>query len=81
MGVKYTCEICDFAASTKDNLRQHKACKHDDTKYPCDLCDHEAATPARLRKHMKIKHTDNSISPVNLANYSDDRYKSEEEKF
>ncbi|XP_023321196.1 zinc finger protein 708 isoform X2 [Eurytemora carolleeae] len=81
MGVKYTCEICDFAASTKDNLRQHKACKHDDTKYPCDLCDHEAATPARLRKHMKIKHTDNSISPVNLANYSDDRYKSEEERF
>ena len=50
-GVKYSCNLCDYKASRKGNLKTHKMSVHMGIKYSCDQCDSKLTEQGSLKKH------------------------------
>ena len=50
-GVKYSCESCDYKATTKGNLQRHVVSVHDGVKHSCEYCDYKATKKAAF-EHM-----------------------------
>lgn len=55
-GTRYTCDVCDYTASTVAYLKVHKRTKHEGIRYPCDECEFMAASTTYLKQHKKVKH-------------------------
>ena len=47
-GIRYPCDMCDFAGSTSSNLKVHKEAKHEGIRNPCDICEYAASTAYNL---------------------------------
>ena len=54
--VKYSCEFCDYKATTKNTLQNHVKSIHDGVKYSCEYCEYKATTKSDLRRHVKSIH-------------------------
>ena len=50
----YNCELCEFADSKEENLRNHKLAQH--TKFECHLCDYKTHTGESLDSHFDNEH-------------------------
>ena len=50
----YLCDICGYAASTKNRLLRHSRTHSGERKYHCDYCTYKAGTSTHLRRHMRI---------------------------
>jgi len=55
-GIRYTCEKCDYKATTAGNLKKHVMSKHDGIKFQCMHCDYKAAQKQTLKVHITNKH-------------------------
>ena len=55
-GVKYPCDICDYASQDKSHLNRHKDSVHLEIEYNCYQCEFSASTNDNLRQHKKRKH-------------------------
>ena len=42
-------DLCDYAATTLTNLKQHKEFKHEGIRYPCHQCEYAAVTASCLK--------------------------------
>ena len=52
-GVKFPCEHCDYKATQKGNLLNHKKSIHEGFKYPFDHSDYKAT----LKGEFKLFHS------------------------
>ena len=52
--IKYPCDICDYQATVKGDLKIHKESKHFGVKHPCSLCDYQATHKNSLTRYRKI---------------------------
>ena len=52
----YSCDQCEYAATTSSSLKRHKESKHEGIRYPCDQCEYTATTAGNLKEHKKSKH-------------------------
>ena len=51
--MKYPCGQCEYQATTKGSLSEHRRAVHEGIKYPCGQCQHQATTkgnPAKQRR-------------------------------
>ena len=66
IGVRYQCDHCEYAATTK-KFEKHVKYKHEGVRYPCDQCDYAAITAGCLKKHIEInmKVSDIPLTSVN----------------
>ena len=55
-GVRYPCDSCDYKATKKSNLKQHKENIYKGVRYACDSCDYNATTTDNLKKHKDFMH-------------------------
>ena len=55
-GPTYSCEHCEYKATTNGNLKIHTEAVHNGKKYPCDQCDFKATQSGSLKIHQKIQH-------------------------
>ena len=53
IGVKITCEFCDYKTRNKSDLNRHKRSKHSDIELPCDQCDYTATQQTQLTLHKR----------------------------
>ena len=58
---KYLCNLCDFNASSKGNLKIHQEFKHGSevykgVVYSCGQCDYQIKDRGTLSRHQKSKH-------------------------
>ena len=49
------CEMCDFKAKSENQVKEHKAEKHNGIKYTCNECDYESEVLDELRNHQNGK--------------------------
>ena len=54
--VKYSCNQCEYKATTKGSLKTHIESVHEKVKYPCNQCDYKATAKGNLKQHIKSKH-------------------------
>ena len=54
--VKFPCDKCDYAATTKSNLTKHIEIRHKGVRYPCNLCEYESLSTFNLKRHIENKH-------------------------
>ena len=52
-GIKHDCSYCDYKATTKSSLTNHKQSQHDGIEYDCNNCDHKAKSKHNLRIHKR----------------------------
>ena len=57
----FECDKCDFKASLKATINEHKKTKHADVTLPCDLCNFIAKTTEEYKKHVESKHGQSPI--------------------
>lgn len=56
-GIKYLCELCDYAALNPQCLRNHMRVQHtDDKPFKCDLCERSFKLKNTLLNHL-VQHT------------------------
>ena len=55
-GVRYSCEQCEYVATTVSSLKQHKDAKHEGVRYSCDQCEYVATQVSHLKQHKDAKH-------------------------
>ena len=51
--IKYPCQQCEYQATQKVNLVQHRRSVHDRIKYPCE---YQATSKGHLDKHRRAVH-------------------------
>ena len=54
--VKFPCRQCNFQATTKGSLAEHKRAVHEGVKYPCGQCNHRAKSKGDLAQHKTAVH-------------------------
>ena len=47
---------CDYVATRRRHLKQHKESKHEGVRYPCDECEYVANRAGHLKRHQESKH-------------------------
>jgi hypothetical protein len=55
----FQCDQCDFRASKKSNLNEHKRARHNDPgsgRYSCGVCGRLFSTSGRVRRHIMMIH-------------------------
>ena len=50
----FLCDICGYAAGTKNRLNRHHRTHTGERNYHCDYCTYKAGTATHLRRHMRI---------------------------
>ena len=55
-GVRYSCDSCDYKATTTSHLKNHKESIHEGIKYSCDQCVYTASWRTKIAQHRKRKH-------------------------
>ena len=50
------CNLCEYVATQRGHLKQHKLHRHEARTFQCELCDHAAPTKRTLKQHKEIKH-------------------------
>ena len=50
-GIRYSCYICYYKATTLSSLTQHKKSIHDGIRYSCNICDCKATQLGNLMSH------------------------------
>ena len=53
---KYSCGWCEYQATTKGSLDQHRRSVHEEMKYPCGQYEHHAMSEYDIEKHRKWVH-------------------------
>ena len=67
--MRYSCDRCEYAATTATDLKKHIEFKHEGVRYPCDKCEYAATTVSSLKKHNEIKHKEDcGILVINVKN-------------
>ena len=56
VGVRYSCDQCDYLAKRSGNSKIHKESKYEGVRYPCDQCQYIATQSNNLKKHKQNKH-------------------------
>ena len=56
VGIRYSCDQCDYFAASQSNIFEHKRRKHDRVQYSCEQCEYKATTKAELWRHTVSKH-------------------------
>ena len=52
-GIRYPCDHCEDAFTTKGILKKHK---HEGIRYSCDQCEYAATQLSDLKWHKQSKH-------------------------
>ena len=52
----YICNQCPFQTTNRDDLKRHKANKHDGLTFQCDQCTSSYTEKRKLGKHMQSMH-------------------------
>ena len=55
-GKRYPCNLCQYEATRKDELKRHIKSIHEGVTYPCHLCGYRATLNRNLRKHIQTIH-------------------------
>ena len=50
------CDRCDYSCRRKDQIRLHKATKHEGYRFKCTECDKEYQLQQTLKDHIKAEH-------------------------
>ena len=56
VGVKYTCNQCDYQTTLQKTIRFHIQSEHEGMMYVCNQCDYQANYKGTLNRHIKYKH-------------------------
>ena len=51
------CNLCDYQATMKGNLKQHIQSEHEDIKYSCDQYNYQFRKKISLLEHNEVEHT------------------------
>lgn len=70
--LKFKCDQCDYASTTKGNLRSHMFTHTSDFPFPCPYCPYKGKRHTYLKKHMLHKHY--SLINMNILRTPDDDY-------
>ena len=63
LGIRYTCDDCDFESSRKENLKFHIDYRHNlIEKYLCDQCEFSAIAKKYVKTHKMNMHETKIIS-------------------
>ena len=54
--VKYNCDLCDYRATTKVNIKRHLQSIHEGVKYSCKQCEFKATQKKNVKRHVKSVH-------------------------
>ena len=60
-GVKFICDQCDYEATTRSHLAEHKKAQPDWVTFDCDQCDYKSSWRSKLVGHVKAVHEKNTI--------------------
>ena len=55
-GVNFPCDQCDYKATRKGHLLNHRKSRHEGVKFPCDQCDYKATERVNLLHHIRSIH-------------------------
>ena len=55
-GIKYSCNQCDYQATTQGHLHTHIAGKHSNKIFKCDHCDYWTKWRTDYNKHKRTAH-------------------------
>ena len=55
-GVRYSCDSCEYKATTLSHLKTHKEAIHDGVRYSCDSCNYKATTLNSIKTHRESIH-------------------------
>ena len=50
------CNQCEYVATQRGHLKQHKLHRHEARTFQCEFCDHATPTKRTLKQHKEIKH-------------------------
>ena len=53
---RFSCEHCNYKATTNGNLDRHVKSIHDGVKYSCEHCDYKASDKGNLKTHVQSIH-------------------------
>jgi hypothetical protein len=53
MGIKYSCEQCDFQATKKSKLTKHQQSVHIGITHPCQECEQQFTLTNSFTSHQK----------------------------
>ena len=53
---KISCGQCDYQATRKGSLGQHKRSGHERIKYPCEQCEYQATSKGNLEQDRMSVH-------------------------
>ena len=64
------CNLCDYKASEKSNLKVHVASVHQGIKpFKCKICNYEDAQKKNLKIHIQTVHEEFKPFICNICNY------------
>ena len=55
-GIRYFCEICNFKATHRPNLKAHQRNVHDKIRYSCQVCMFSDSQVSRVKLHEQRNH-------------------------
>lgn len=70
--LKFKCDRCDYATTTKGSLRSHMFTHSDEFPFPCPYCEYKGKRHTYLKKHMLHKHY--NLCNMNMLRTPDDDY-------
>ena len=56
LGLRYSCDKCDYKAKRKDSLKIHVQVKHEGVCYSCEQCDYKTTWKVHLKRHVDAQH-------------------------
>ena len=60
-GVKFICDQCEYAATTRNQFTEHKKVQPDGVTFDCDQCDYKSSCRSMLVGHVKSVHEESNI--------------------
>ena len=54
--VKYSCNHCEYQATTQGSLKSHKQAIHKGVRYSCIKCEYQATQQGNIKRHKQIVH-------------------------
>ena len=54
--VRYPCDQCNYAATTRGSLYEHAQSYHEAANFNCNQCDYTVSTKTNLNKHKEDSH-------------------------
>ena len=67
-GIRFACDIenCDYKATHRFSLENHKKSQHEGVKYYCDFknCEYKCTQKSNLKNHKTLRHEEKDTNQI-----------------